>query len=82
MCMDKSTAITSDSIKLPAEGGSPLTLTEIGSVLAIPTTSTFNIIFASMDGTIPEYEKKHSKTIQPAGSRKSLSPAFVLPLDN
>ena len=77
MRMDKSTAATISSIKLPGERGSPLTLTGISSVLEIQATSTFDIIIAPMDEPVLEGEKKHSRAIQLAGSSKSLSPAFI-----
>lgn len=76
MRINKSTAITIDSTRLPAEGDAPLTLAEIDSDRKIPTARTFDIISVSMDRNILKYKKKHYKTIQLAGSSKRLSPAF------
>ena len=74
MRIDKSTAITTDSVKLPADGGAPLTLATVGSALEIRTSSTIDTIFAPVDRNIFENENKHSRKIHPAGSSKSLRP--------
>ncbi|MEE4165115.1 MAG: IclR family transcriptional regulator [Desulfocapsaceae bacterium] len=64
MRINKSTPRTIDIIKLLAERGEPLTLTEISTALKIPKTSTFDIITTLMDRNILEYENRQFKTIQ------------------
>lgn len=64
MRINKSTARTIDIIKLLAVSGRPMTLTEISRELAIPKTSTFDIITTLIDRNILEYEDKRFKTIQ------------------
>ena len=74
MRIGKSTAITTDGVKLPADGSAPLTLAAVGSALEIPTTGSIYTIFAPVGRNIPENENKHSRKIHPAGSSKSLRP--------
>ena len=64
MRINKSTARTIDIIKLLAETGTPLTLTEISNTLGIPKTSSFDIVATLMDRNVLEYENRPFKTIQ------------------
>jgi len=62
--LNKSAARTIDIIRLLAEKGAPLTLTEISKSLGIPKTSTLDILTTLMERKIIEYENEQFKTFQ------------------